>query len=165
MPKIYSDPIFSTAGVSALAGGAIEGAGVVAFAGRTVVNTAIGTTGSVAQTAILNNLDNQNGSYVAAAKWGAGFSAAGSVAADAATEISSAINQANFNRLSPGKQNLANGIASMSGYQIGGPSAGANAAASIGGALISGGAAFAPTDSGAQGGTSPAEGASPCKCY
>ena len=145
----------ATAGVSALAGGAIEGAGVVAFAGRTAVNTAIGTAGSVAQTAVLNNFDNQNGSYVAAAEWGAGFSSAGSVAADAVTGLSSAINQAKFNQLSPGEQNLANGIANLSGYQIGGPSPGANAAAAIGGALISGGSAFAPTDSGAQGGTSP----------
>jgi hypothetical protein len=42
-----------------------------------------------------------NGSYVAVAEWGAGFSAAGSVAADAVTGISSTINQAKFNQLSP----------------------------------------------------------------
>jgi hypothetical protein len=71
-----------TGGASAFIGGAIEGAGVVAIAGRAAANAALSSGATVGQTAVLNNFDGHNDSYTRSAVVGAGFGALGSALGD-----------------------------------------------------------------------------------
>ena len=103
---------FATSGLSSFAEASIEGAGVTgayAIGANVAANTAIGTAGSVAQTALLNNLDNQNGSYWNSALYGGAFSLAGASISEIPA-VSNLFNEAEFNAQSLGEQNIAEGI-------------------------------------------------------
>jgi RHS repeat-associated protein len=109
-----------TGGVSAFAGSAIEGTGALAFGARTVANAAIGASGSVAGTAILNNWENRDDSYVSAALWGGAFGAAGSAVGDAISGVGrlTGFEALRSEGLSPGNANKWQTIADQSGYEF-----------------------------------------------
>jgi RHS repeat-associated protein len=143
---------FATSGVSALWSDGVSSLGYGAgasFALRTGGNTVIGATANVGSTATLNNLQGTNDSLTTAALWGGGFGGLGSVFADSATGISSVINQAKIDSLSPGAQNFMAGFADLNGFKLGGPSPAATAGGVQLGNFVGALTAFNPGDSGA----------------
>jgi RHS repeat-associated protein len=143
---------FATSGVSALLGDGVASFGYGAgasFALRTGGNTVIGATANVGQTATMNYMDGKSDSLGSAALWGGGFSFLGSVSADSITGISSAINQAKIDALSPGTQNFMANFADLNGFKFGGPSPAATTLGVQAGNLFGSLAAFNPGDSGA----------------
>ena len=134
-----------TSGASALLGEGVTSLGlstVSSFALRTAGNAAVGAAANVGSTATLNYLRGTNDSLTTAALAGAGFEGAAPVLADTVPAISAAIDQANYNPLTPGEKNLVNGIADLSGYQIGGASPAAVAAGQQVGNIVGSGTSF-----------------------
>ncbi|MBY0578586.1 MAG: hypothetical protein K2P57_06025 [Burkholderiales bacterium] len=143
---------FATSGVSALLGNGVASLGYGAgasFALRTGGNTLIGATANVGSTATMNHLEGKSDSLGSAALWGGGFGGLGSAFADSVTSMSSAINQAKINSLSPGAQNFLANFADLNGFKLGGPSSIATAGGIQLGNFVGALTAFNPGDSGA----------------
>jgi RHS repeat-associated protein len=135
----------ATGGLSAFASGAIGSTGVLAFVGRTVANSAIAAVGNAAQTAVLNNVDNQNGSYTTALIAGGAFGAGGSIVGDMFGAAGRAIAQSDFDAASAGYKSFAFDFAAQNNWSPTSP------LVTIGqgvGALVSGGSSFVPNEGG-----------------
>lgn len=117
----------------------------MAIAGRAAANAAVGSAGSVAQTAVLNNFAGQNNSYATSAEVGALFGGGGSVVGDVFTAGAQALTPAT--NATPGEIGLAIYMDQLNPGALN-ATPGSVVAGQALGAVISGSSSFVPLDAG-----------------
>jgi hypothetical protein len=132
-----------TGGASAFIGGAIEGTTVAAIAGRAALNAGVGAAVTTGQTAVLNNFDNHNDSYVKSLEVGAAFGAGGSAVGDALTSGIQSLSQSATAGLSAGEKNFILGFQELNNIN---PAPAGVVTGQAVGAAFGGGSSFVPLD-------------------
>jgi RHS repeat-associated protein len=133
-----------TAGASAFIGGAIEGGGALAIGARAVANAGLGAAVTAGQTAVLNNFDNHNDSYVTSLEVGGAFGAAGSAVGDVLTSGIQSLSQSATAGLSAGEKNFILGFQELNNIN---PAPAGVATGQAVGAVVGSGSSFVPLDS------------------